>query len=299
MNYFAIFLLLAISLTSCSREKSNQTRAADRLIFKDDLGRSVILEKTPERLISFAPNVTEMIFALGAGNKLVGVTAWCNYPAQTKGKTVVGDAVSANLETIISLRSDLAIMVGSKNTPLLAKLEALKIPVLVLDPTDFKGIIGDIRLLSQVLGKEATGDSLILAMKNVMLEIETAMADIPNTKRPSVFAEISSLPLMSAGKNSLIGHLIMDAGGRNLTADIDQDYAAINPESVIEKNPDIILILHPQTDRDQLSRRLGWSNISAVKNKRVFDGLDMDILLRAGPRYVLGVKMLYKLFYEN
>ena len=290
-----MFLLLA----GCTFNEPGLPVSQKIITVNDDIGRSVALPKSPNRVISFAPNITEMIYALGAADKLVGVTAWCNYPPQVKEKPIVGDASSANLERILLLKPDLAIIVGTMNTPILSKLEGLKIPVLVLNPSNLEGIIRDITLLSHVLDKKSSGDSLTAGIRSAVEEINLSLAGVPYNKRPAVFAEISSQPLMSAGNSSLIEQLIEQAGGRNIFSDITQDYFVVNPEVVMQRNPDIILIMHPQTSKEQLSARMGWSGIPAIKTGKVYDGISLDIMLRAGPRFVLGIKELNRIFYEK
>ncbi|MBU1355367.1 MAG: cobalamin-binding protein [Candidatus Edwardsbacteria bacterium] len=294
-----LFIITTFFFISCSQKEPQQLYSGEKLTVTDDIGRTVTLSKTPVRVISFAPNVTEMIYALHAEDKLVGITAWCNYPPQTKEKEIVGDATTANLERILALKPDLTVIVGTKNTPILAKLEALKIPVVVLNPVSIDDIFRDIKLLSVVLNKQAVADSLLIDIGTALREIKSSLEVIPQGKRPKVYAEISSQPLMTAGNMGLVGLLIEQAGGENIVSDIGQDYAVINPEIVIQRRPDIVLILHPQTDKKRLSERIGWQNIPAVKNKKVFDDLDLDIVLRAGPRSVMGLKELNRIFYEK
>lgn len=294
-----LLIIAMFFFISCNQKESQPLYSGENLTVTDGIGRTVTLSKIPDRVISFAPNITEMIYALGADDKLVGVTAWCNYPPQAKEKEVVGDAVTANLERILSLKPDLAVMVGTRNTPILAKLEALKIPVLVLNPVSLDDISKDIKLLSVVFNKQHTADSLLNVIGAALKEIKSSLVLISPDKRPKVYAEISSQPLMTAGNNGLVGQLIDQAGGGNVMSDIDQDYAVINPEIVIQRRPDIILILHPQTDKKQLSERLGWKKIPAVENKKVFDDLDLDIVLRAGPRFIMGLKAMNRRFYEK
>lgn len=269
------------------------------IIVTDDIGRIVTLSHTPDRVISLAPNITEMIYALRAEDKLVGVTAWCNYPPQAKEKEIIGDATTANLERILALKPDLAVMVGTNNTPILAKLEVLKIPVLVLNPVSLDDISRNIRLLSVVFNKQPGADSLLDVISATLDKISASLEAIQPNNRPKVYAEISSQPLMSAGRTGLVGWLIDRAGGENIMADLGRDYAVINPEIVIQRRPDIILILHPQADKKQLAERIGWQNIPAVRNKKVFDDLNLDIILRAGPRSVMGLTELNRIFYEK
>jgi len=294
-----LFIITTFFFISCSQKEPQQLYSGEKLTVTDDIGRTVTLSKTPVRVISFAPNVTEMIYALHAEDKLVGITAWCNYPPQTKEKEIVGDATTANLERILALKPDLTVIVGTKNTPILAKLEALKIPVVVLNPVSIDDIFRDIKLLSVVFNKQPAADSLLAVISSTLKKITSSLEMIPPSKRPKVYAEISSQPLMTAGNLGLVGLLIDRAGGENIMLDLARDYAVINPEIVIQRRPDIILILHPQTDKKRLTERIGWQNIPAVKNKKVFDDLDLDIILRAGPRSVMGLKELNRIFYEK
>jgi iron complex transport system substrate-binding protein len=299
MNKIFLFLIAAGLLISCNNNQTSTGKTSDTTTLTDDIGRNVALGKNPQRIISFAPNVTEMIFYLGAGEKLVGVTSWCNYPPEAKEKEIIGDATTVNLERILALKPDLAVMVGTKNTPLLSKLESITIPVLVLNPIRIDDIRRDILLLSSILGRISEADPLLKDFDSIIKNIGTSVDSIPYDQRPSVYAEISSQPLMSAGQNSLIGQLIEKAGGRNIMSDLKQDYAVISQEAVIRLKPEIIIILHPQTDKRKLSERFGWQNIPAVKNGRIYDNLDLDILLRPGPRIADGLKQLNKIFNEK
>jgi iron complex transport system substrate-binding protein len=294
-----LYIIATLLFISCGQKEPPPLYSSEKLTVTDDIGRAVILSKTPDRVISLAPNVTEMIYALQAEDKLVGVTAWCNYPPRTREKEIIGDATTANLERILSLKPDLAIMVGTSNTPILAKLEALKIPALVLNPASLEDISNDIRLLSVVFNKQPVADSLLTVISTTLNNMKSSLEMILPGKRPKVYAEISSQPLMTAGQTGLVGRLIDRAGGENIMSDIGRDYAVINPELVIQRRPDIILVLHPQTDKKHLAERIGWQNIPAVKNKKVFDHLDLDIILRAGPRSVMGLKELNRIFYEK
>lgn len=293
------YIITVLIFISCGQKESPPLYSSEKLTVTDDIGRTVILSKTPGRVISLAPNITEMIYALQADDHLVGVTSWCNFPPRSRQKEIIGDATTANLERILALKPDLAVMVGTKNTPILAKLEALKIPTLVLNPASLEDISKDIRLLSVVFNKQSAADSLLIAISATLNKISSSLEVIPPGKRPQVYAEISSQPLMTAGRTGLVGRLIDRAGGENIMADLGRDYAVINPEIVIQRRPDIILILHPQTDKKQLAERIGWQNIPAVKNNKVFDDLDLDIILRAGPRSVMGLKELHRIFYEK
>lgn len=294
-NILLIFIALA-ALAGCTGGDLKPEHR-NTLPITDGLGRSVSLAPVPSRIISMAPNLTEMVYALGAGSRLVGVTAWCNYPPEARTKPVVGDAVSANLEMIVSLEPDLVLMVGTAQTPLLPKLEGLNIPVLVFNPSSPEDIGRTIGTLGHALGRRAGADTLLEQMARQIEDLRSRVSVIPWESRPRVFAEISSNPLMTAGRNSFVGRMITLAGGRNIMGDLDADYAVVNPELVVQRRPDMILVLHPQADQRQVSSRIGWKSIPAVANGRIYDDLDMDVVLRAGPRYISGLKELHRRMY--
>jgi iron complex transport system substrate-binding protein len=138
---FPVILVAALAALACSpRPRSAVTPV---VTVRDDVGRSVALATIPQRIASLAPSATEMIYALGCGDRIIGVTSWCDYPPQAKQQPVIGDAVSFNAERLIGLKPDLAVMAGTAQSPALAKLEALGIPVIVLDPKSPADVVQD------------------------------------------------------------------------------------------------------------------------------------------------------------
>jgi iron complex transport system substrate-binding protein len=293
-NIVLFFLLLAAGCGPGQRETGCPGRE-----FTDDLGRKVMLPARVDRVISFAPSLTEMIYALGAGDKLVGVTSWCNWPPQAKEKPAVGDIMNPNFERMVSLKPDLVVMIGARPGPVLNRLESLGIKVLVFRDEDFSDIGRAIAALGRALGLEKRADSLNSAIAAQLDSLKAEAAKIEPGKRPKVFAEIGFNPLFTAGGQSFIGQMITQAGGLNIAEDMGDYYAAINPEKVVKENPDVILLLHPQASVKEVHQRLGWQGISALKNRRVYGNLDQDVILRPGPRFIQGLKLLHSVFYEK
>ncbi len=249
------------------------------------------------RVISFAPSLTEMVYAINCQDRLVGVTSWCSYPPEAKSKTVVGDYASPNWERMASLKPDLVILVGSEKSPMLSRLKAMGIPAAVFHSETADDILGDIKLLGKMLGGQAAADSLVFRLRLQMDSLSRSVASIPSDQRPRVFAEISDRPLMTGGDQSFLGQLIAMAGGRNIFGNLPQDYAAVNPENVFQGRPDIILIMHPGATPSDVRDRLGWSAIPAVKSGRIVSGLDLDLLMRPGPRFTQAAWKLHQVFY--
>jgi len=294
MKRFHCLLFLTIFM-GCSAQPRPQAKGS--LAVTDDLGRTVSLSGAPLRIISFAPSLTEMVYALGGEDRLFGVTAWCNWPPQAKEKTVVGDMMSPNFERMVSLKPGLVIMIGSRPSPLLKKFEALAIPVLCFKDETVADIQRAVKVLGRVLECPGRADSLNREMDLQLAAIKAAVDSVPMEKRPKVFAELGSSPLFAAGDSSFIGQMITLAGGINATGNIPSSYAAVNPELVVKNDPEIIIVLHPQATKKQIEQRVGWQKVSAVKKGRIYPGLDQDVILRPGPRFTEGLKILHGIFY--
>ena len=292
MKNILFMIALAVAVAGCSR----QHRPAPTYSVTDDAGRTVAFAAAPQRIVALAPSATELVFALGRGDRVVGVTAWCDYPPQAKQLPQVGDAASVNPEKLLALRPDCAIMVGTRQSPALATLESLHIPTVVLDPKSPADVIHDLRLLGTALSCSTTADSLARQLQTSLNEIWT-QTQLTQAQRPFVFAEIGINPLYTASDDSYIGRMIALAGGRNIAGKMGPEYAAINAEAVIAANPDVILVLHPAAKAAEVSRRIGWAGIGAVRNNRVYDNIDLDVVLRPGPRFVQGLRELHGILY--
>jgi len=292
------FLILSILLLTAASCRPRPSQSDGNYNFHDRLGRQIELQGKPRRIISFAPNITEMIYALRAEDRLVGVTSWCSYPPEAKSKTVVGDYASPNWERILALRPDLVLLVGTRDSPILSRLEAHRIPAAAFCSETPQDIMAEISLLGVLLDREPEADSLTRSLAAQLDSLRPAR-DLAPAPRPAVFAEISDRPLLTGNDRSFLGQLIALAGGKNIAADMPETYAAFNPELVIARKPDIILIFHPGTDAREVARRPGWAHIPAVKNGRIYYGFDLELMMRPGPRFVQAARMLQQIFYEK
>lgn len=288
--------LLCLLLFSCGRPQVACRN--EGFSFHDRLGRKVELEQRPQRIVSFAPNLTEMIYALGAEDKLIAVTAWCNYPPQARQKEIVGDYQSPNWEKMLSLKPDLVLLVGTEDSPILSRLKAHRIPAAVFRSETPADIVAEISLLGTLLDRPREADSLAQAIGSQLDSLQSAAAAV-TAPRPKVFAEIADRPLYTGNDRSFLGQLISLAGGENIAGDMTETYAAFNPELVIARKPDVILILHPGADAREVAKRPGWASIPAVKNGRLYYGFDLDLMMRPGPRFVQAAKALHRIFYEK
>lgn len=289
-------LLAVLAFTAC---RPARPVPAGPVGFSDGLGRRVVLPAPPERIISFAPSLTEMTYALGGQDRLVGVTAWCNHPPQAGNKPKVGDYSAPGWERIVSLKPDLVILVGTERSPMIDRLKALGIPSAAFRSESVEDVMGEISLLGKILGRTPQADSMAALLRARLDSLRPMVDTIAPGKRPRVFAEISDRPLMTGSDQSFLGQLIALAGGVNIFANLNESYAAVNPELVAGGKPDVILILHPGTSPAEVEKRIGWASIPAVKNGRIVANFDLDLVMRPGPRLAEAALMLHHALYPD
>jgi len=251
------------------------------------------------RYISLAPSTTEILFALGLNQEIVGISSYCNYPPETRSKARVGDFSHPSIEKICSLKPDYIFCTGLEQAPVVEQLKQLKFNIYVADPSSTKELLDTINDIGMITNKNKEAQELINKMRRDIEEVGAKVSLIPPEQRPKVFIEIWHEPLMSAGKGSLIDEIITLAGGTNIAHDTRRSYSNFSPEKVISLNPDCIIMAYMDKEPGLklVENRFGWGNIKAVKNKRVFNDIDPDTLLRPGPRITSGLKEINKRLY--
>lgn len=288
---FVFSLLLTLILISCNKEeKKNPTGS---IVLKDDLNNTVALPSIPRRVISLAPNMTEMIFAIGEGKKLVGNTLYCNYPEAAKKITKVGDMLSIDYEKILSLKPDLIFLTVEGNAKdSYEKLLKLGFKVFVSNPRNFAGIKKTFSDLGKIFRQRAKAENIITGWDkryNVIAE------EVKNYYRQTAMFLIGLSPIMLAGKNTFINGLMTSDGLINIAGDSPFNYPIYSREEIIEKNPDYILMTGT-SDKD--SKKLTqaykeWKFLKAVKNGNVIV-VDPDLYLRPGPRFIDALENLFR-----
>jgi len=277
--------------------------AAFPLTITDDLGRDVTVGTKPQRIISLAPSNTEILFAVGAGEQLVGVTSYCNYPQEAQTREQIGgfSAETISVEKIVALEPDLVLSAGKIHETVSEALERAGITAYAVDAETFDQVYASIETIGRITGHNEEATHLAAQMKERMAAVESEVAEIPDEERPTVFWETWDDPLMTASPATFAGQMIEKGGGVNLFADVTQPYAEISIEEVIQRNPDVIM--GPDTHGedltiDQVATRPGWETIKAVQDGRiyVFDG---DITSRAGPRIVDGLEMIARALHPD
>ena len=251
------------------------------------------------RIVSLAPSTTEILFALGLDERIVGVSSFCNYPLKAQEKEKIGTFSHPNIEKILSLRPDIVFCTGLEQAPVISKLKQLDLEVYVSDPPGIEELFDSIRDMAVLTDRNEEANELINKMKAGIEKLRSKTRSIPEEDKASVFIEFWNDPLMSAGNNSFIGELITLAGGTNIAYDVKRPYSYFSPEEVVKRNPDCIILAYMVNEdaAKTIRERLGWKDISAVKNSRVYSDVDPDIFLRPGPRLVEALEELYKRLY--
>jgi len=267
---------------------------------QDQLGRNIVIPTALKRIVSLAPSLTECMFALENGNKLVGVTKYSDYPPQAVQLPKVGSYVNLDLEKIVSLQPDLCLATKDGNPiKVIDRLEELGIPVYALDPRNLSTVMETINELGQLLKAQKKSSKVVQGMKKRVELIKKRVAK--TNSRPRVFFQIGSSPIVSVGSRTFIHELIKLAGGVNVAAG-SVDYPRFSSEEVLILNPDIIVINSMTRDQQILEwAKQRWSefpNLPAVKKKQIY-GVNSDYFNRAGPRLVKGLEILAGLFHPE
>jgi len=282
----------SVFLTACNEAPSPFT-------VTDDLGREVNIERTPESIVSLAPSVTEILFALDLGDKVVGVTEACDYPDEAKEKPKVGGYYSTSLESILYQDPDLILTDGYD--PVVEQIKEQGIPMLVLQPSNIDGILEDIRLVGRVMNIEGKAGELVDSLQQRLDAVAQKTADV--TARPTVFYEIDASDQTkpwTVGPGSLADTLISLAGGQNILTE-GGAYLQINLEQLLSADPELVILGdYPYVTPQQVMARTGvWQELPAVKNGRVYAISDPSLTSRPGPRIIDGLEEMARIIHPE
>ncbi|MCL4498642.1 MAG: cobalamin-binding protein [Chloroflexi bacterium] len=280
------------SESTSNNEAATKVSAAFPLTVKDDGGHTLTLKQKPARVVSLAPTDTEMLFAVGAGGQVVGVSKYCDYPPEAKRKEVVGDFSSPNLERIVALKPEIVFAAAGVQNQINKRLSDAGIQVFVVDPKSIEGILDVIDRVGRVTGNAEKAKTVISGLRKRVDGIKNKVAGSEN--KPKVFFEVYSQPLMTAGGPTVVNDMIKTAGGVNIAADINKDFPQYSLETLIEKNPDVYVATSgAMANPGEIKNRPGWDRLSAIRNKKVFV-LDENLVNRYGPRLIDGLELMAK-----
>ncbi|MBT9174079.1 MAG: Vitamin B12-binding protein [Syntrophomonadaceae bacterium] len=292
-----MLVLLLVVTAGCGRRVEQPAPPAAGpypMVVQDDAGRQVEIAAEPQRIVSLLPSLTETLFALGLGERVVGVTNFCNYPAEAEGKERVGGLRDLNAEKILALEPDVVLSGQMKGAQeVLQTLETAGVTVVVFDPATMEDIGRVIRSVGKLAGVVEKGEELaggIAAGKQEM----TARVGAVAGEKPRVFMLLDTENIWTVGDGEYMSEMIAAAGGVNAASGQGEGWLQLSEEKLFELDPDVIIATFPM--REQLLARPGWQALQAVRNGRVYDA-DGDLVSRPGPRVLLGLEELHRVFY--
>jgi iron complex transport system substrate-binding protein len=274
------------------KETPEEHTKGETITILDDFGNEISLNEPAQRIISLAPSNTEILYAIGAGDRVIGVTTFDDYPEEVLQVEKIGDFNGMNLERIIELEPDLVINYGEGITEETQRLVEAGIQIAGFEPESIEEIIETIKRIGVLTGNNTEAETLSQEM--IAKEAEL-IEKVKGLEAKTVFYEIWHEPLMAAGPGSFVDQLILLAGGINVAGDAEREYPQFDIEQLIERNPQIYLTANdlPEKTAESIAERPGYENIDAIKNGQIYL-LDGNIMSRPGPRIIEALEMLIK-----
>ena len=292
----ACLLFLIVGMFSACRIESPDGPVESEVrknLVTDDLGREVIIRRPIERIVSLAPSVTEMVFAAGAGDRLVGVTTYCNFPEPAKAIEKVGDTQTPNIERIIALKPDVVfVSTASQLEAFMQTLEQQNIAVYVTDPKGIDGVAEELKTLGRLFGTESIADEHSGSLKQRSTRVDE---DVKGKVRPKVFVQISKEPLFTIGRDAFLTEVASRAGGESVTGDVPTGFPKLSKETASAMAPEVIILSDSEDNREPNEV---FRNSPAVKNGRVYR-INADIISRPGPRLVDALEQIAGFLHER
>ncbi|MHC1566303.1 MAG: ABC transporter substrate-binding protein [Candidatus Syntropharchaeia archaeon] len=297
-----VLLLVIISTVGCIHSKNKATTTSS-ITITDDFGRNVTIPYRPERIVSLAPSTTEILFAIGAGDRVVGVDDYSNYPPEVVSLPKIGGYATINVERVVSLKPDLVVAAYGNGIDTIEALNSLGIKVVGLNPRSLDDILHDIDLLGKVTGTQENATRLINEMKKRIDTVKDATEEV--THRPRILHVIWHDPLWTAGNGTFENEMISIAGGENIASDID-GYSVISLETVVDRDPEVIIttsgggmgLAGRNLSYEYITTDSRFVGITAVKEGRVYV-IDADIACRPGPRIVDALEQIFRFIHHN
>ncbi len=262
------------------------------------VGRAEADGAGPQRVVSLTPTITETLFALGAGDRVVGVTRFCNHPPEARSRTTVGGVIDINVEAVLTLRPDLVL--GESQQAVVAKLRELDLDVLTVENRTVAQLLTSFRTIGVRLGRETEAQELVTGIRDGMARAARALEGRP---RPRVLLVVGRSPLVAAGPGTFIDELISAAGGDNVLGDPGRAYPILSMEKVLLQKPEVIVECSGSMVKKDLTEEARkawarWPAIPAVSSGRVYVS-QSDALLRPGPRLLEALDELLGFFHPE
>ena len=279
----ALVIALVLTIYIFAKPTSEAEPTSLEYVF-DDLGRLVAINGTPQRIVSLAPSITETLFALGLGDRVVGVTDWCDYPPEALEKEKVGSFDTPDIEKIVALNPDLILVAYGTTMDVINSLIGLGLTVFGIKTTDLDDLLNDIRTIGEITDKEVEAQALTSEMESRIQAVTDQTEELE--ERPRVFYIVWHDPLWTAGQGTFIHELIEKGGGVNICQNIT-GYAMISVEEVVARNPEVIIT--SEWSYDWAMNETSLNSTDARQNGRIYQG-DDDLVQRPGPRLVDGLE---------
>lgn len=271
--------------------------AAFPVTITDDDGKTVTIEDEPLRIVSFVPSMTEILFALGLGERVVGNTTFCDYPEEAKSVEKVGEFANIDLEKVVGLSPDLVLATSLHYQTVAPALRERGITVAVFESTTVKGTLEQILAIGRLTGRSAEAEALVADMQ---ARLDAITAKVAGARRPRVFWELDAL-LYSVGKGSIISDMIKHAGGDNIGDQLEGEWPQFEMEALIAADPEIIILADHDFGEtaEKVQARAGWSEMTAVKEGRIVEVDDVNLISRPGPRIVEAVEYIARALHPD
>jgi len=268
----------------------------------DQLGRTVKLEQVPERIVSLAPSNTEILFALGLGDKVVGVSDYCNYPPEVQEKPSIGGFSTPNIEELVSLSPDLILAASIHEKRIIPVLEEKGMTVFALNPKTLDEVLESITLVGGITGEDEEASRLVAGMRDRIKAVTDKTEGLSQEQKTRSFYVVWHEPLMTSGSGTLQDELIVKAGGINIARDL-VGYAGISLEAMIQANPEVIIAGAGHGSGEVLPLEYVKTeprlrNVDARIDNRVY-AIDADLASRGGPRIVDALEQFAELIHPE
>ena len=297
-----VALLLSLALAAGCGGAGEKAKEARPTVFVDDLGREVEIAAVPQSIVSIAPSCTEILFALGLGDKVAGVTEYCDYPEEAKAKPKIGTFTTPNLEAILALQPDLVLATGGVQAEMLGRMEELGLTVYAVNPTTFDETLATILEVGEIAGAEGRAEEIVADMNKRAVEVARSVNEMvkQGKDRPRAFFEIYyENNVWTAGRGSIISDLIRQAGGESIGDMESGDYYEFSVEELMNRNPQVYLVgSGSMFEPGDITSRPGWDRMDAVRNGRVYV-IEENLLYRTGPRLIDGLEAIHAALYPS
>lgn len=296
VSMISVLLMVMMAASGCGRKKTDSAAASKKSAFPvtitDVYGSKTTIDKKPERIVVLAPSIAEVLYKLGLGDNIVGVSAYCDYPAEAKSKPKVGDFNGINIEKIVEAKPDLVLASSGMSEEEYKKLVSLKLKVVVAEARTLDQIPSTFMMIGDSTGTSDKAKALSDELESKINSIKEKLKNAPKVK--AYYIVSFGKDNWTAGKGTFISDLISLAGGENISDDVNS-WNNYSLEKIVEKNPDVILLSAAVANGNNkiLDSQKGYKDTSAVKNGKVVI-LDDNLTQRPGPRIADGLELIAK-----